>query len=191
MRILGVTASGFYVSDPAMELIQTSILTSAQSAINFSNLQNFSSTYKHLQIRFSTYASTTANQQELVLRFNDSTSGYGYHELSGGGTNVTSGSSLGRSNFGIGYYSPVYGTPASEFGILDILDFASSTKNKTVRLSYGVFRPAINDSGVVFRSGAWFNTASITSITLANTGGSTGGSGISFPARFSLYGIKG
>jgi hypothetical protein len=187
MRILGVTASGFYVPDPAMELIQTSILTSAQSAINFSNLQNFSSTYKHLQIRFSTYASTTANQQELVLRFNGSTSGYAIHALEGDGTNTITYNQQGRSNFGIGYYSPVYGTPASEFGILNIFDFASSIKNKTVRLFYGVFRPAVDSSGVVLKSGVWLNTAPITSITLADTGNG----GISFPARFSLYGIKG
>jgi hypothetical protein len=186
MRILGVTASGFYVPDAAMELIQTSILTSPQSAINFNNLQDFSSTYRHLQIRFSAYASTTTNQQEVVLRFNGSASGYGVHDISGSGTSVTSGNQQGRSNFGLGYYSPVYGTPASEFGILDIFDFASSDKNKTVRYSNGLFL-AGGFSNVSFRSGAWFNTSPITSITLADTGAG----GIIFPSRFSLYGIKG
>jgi hypothetical protein len=69
--------------------------------------------------------------------------------------------------------------------VIDILDAYSSTKNKTVRI-LGGFADGAN-SRMRLGSGAWLNTASITSISI------TDGESQSFVAgsRFSLYGIKG
>jgi hypothetical protein len=70
--------------------------------------------------------------------------------------------------------------------VIDILDYTSVNKNKTVRLLTGVDR---NGAGlVVARSGAWYNSSTaISSITLTETNGNNW----TTDTTFALYGIKG
>jgi hypothetical protein len=68
-------------------------------------------------------------------------------------------------------------------GVIDILDFSSTTKNTTTRVLAG---NAGTTASVQFQSGLFNNTAAITSMTIfGNTGNLVAGT------RFSLYGIKG
>jgi hypothetical protein len=68
-------------------------------------------------------------------------------------------------------------------GILDILDYGSTTKNKTVRLLQG-FPGSLKIIRLI--SGARYNTAAVTSVTFTAQAGS-----FTTASRFSLYGIKG
>jgi hypothetical protein len=79
------------------------------------------------------------------------------------------------------------GTSATDFyaGVFDILDYANTNKNKTVRVLGGV---DFNGSGVVFlSSGLYDTTSAVSSFTIQTPSSRT------FPehSSFALYGIKG
>jgi hypothetical protein len=68
--------------------------------------------------------------------------------------------------------------------VCDILDPFSTTKNTTIRSLSG--HPVGTSTRIALYSGAWNNTASITSITLLAEG-----TNYAATTRLSLYGIKG
>jgi hypothetical protein len=179
-------AGGGPAAAPAYELISTTILGSTQSELTFSNLGDWSSTYKHLQIRATIRSGKVAGDVPLLIRFNGITSNsYLYHILYG--TNTTAANYSGGSpDNGIYLGNPIPGTSAtaSAFAgvVIDVLDSYSTTKNKTIRALYGGTSP----NAVQFASGGFFSTASVSSITIyPDSGGWVSGS------RFSIYGIKG
>ena len=151
------------------------MLSSTQSTITFSNIPN---TYKHLQIRALQMNTTTATTN---LRFNgDTGSNYSRHYLYGG-TGVGAAGSANQTSIGVLYNES---TSCPSVSVIDILDYALTIKNKTVR-SFNAWDA--NGSGYVFfYSGCWYNTAPITQITLTPDGGTFAAN-----TRFSLYGIKG
>jgi hypothetical protein len=181
---LGIlAASGGVVGD--YELISTEILTSSQSSITFSNLGDYSSTYKHLQIRVVGRTDRSGEPGDvLTVRFNaDSGSNYAYHYLSGNGSTVVSAASSSQTEIWLWRLAGNTAT-ANSFGgmVVDILD-VYATKNKTVRALSGM-TGGLNE--VYLGSGLWNSTASVTSIVLDQLGGNfVAGS------RFSLYGIRG
>jgi len=183
LGILSAGAGGGFASD--YELIETYILGSAQSSVTFSSLGTYSTTYKHLQIRYSarTLESDTVSWGKLV--FNGNSSNYANHSLNGFGTTLTSTAS-DTSTF-MTMRSAFAGNTdtANSFGpgIIDILDPYSTTKNTTVRVFSG---NASSYTRVNLNSGGWFDTASITSIQLAPYAAVNLGTG----SRFSLYGLK-
>ena len=68
-------------------------------------------------------------------------------------------------------------------GIIDILDYADTSKYKTVRTLFGY---DANGSGyIAFSSNLWQSTSAITSITMTPV------NGIAEYSSFALYGIKG
>jgi len=168
----------------AYELISTTILESAASSVTFSNLGDYSSTYKHLQIR--SVGKTTVpgdGAENLVLRFNgDSGSNYARHFLQTFGSTPSSGAATGSTYVQGGILAT---NAISAFGVnvCDVLDAYSTTKNKTTRVLYG-FAGALFFVGL--GSGLWLNTASLTSMTLSSTLGN-----LNVGTRISLYGIKG
>jgi hypothetical protein len=185
MRILGVTSSGIELS--AYELIETVIVSgTAAASVVFSGLGAYASDYKHLQIRSVNRETGAGNLVSTSVRFNsDSAANYATHRLFGLGTGVTSQSFISQTSM---FYSGAPGSSeaANIFvgAIVDILDFSSTTKNKTVRTFSGVM--SSSSSEIYLSSGLWRSTAAITSITLSptNTAHAIG-------SRFSLYGIKG
>jgi hypothetical protein len=177
-----LAGSGAVASD--YELIETQILGSSTPSITFSNLGTYSSTYKHLQIRAVTRSNTSGGAGAMQVRLNgDTGANYAWHRLGGYGSNpVQSGAGTSQTFMGIGFI--VYSDqPANVFGasVLDILDPYSTTKNKTVRSFAGV------PNTIELRSGAWFNTNSVTSVLIKPDGSET----FAIGSRFSLYGIKG
>jgi hypothetical protein len=184
MRILGVTASGFF-NGGDFELISTTILPSAQSSVVFSNLGDYSSTYKHLQIRHLTRNSTSGNE-EIRLRFNAVTSAvYSFHSLYGNGSSVLTGAGSSLTSI-ISYPGANSNAPANVFGpaVIDILDAFSTTKNKTIRQFSGARFGSSNE--VHLYSGSFQSTASTTELSITASGGT-----FVVGSRFSLYGIKG
>jgi hypothetical protein len=74
-------------------------------------------------------------------------------------------------------------TTYANAGIIDIHDYASTTKNKTTRMFGGIDK---NGSGEVsLFSGLWRNTSAITSINIYMSSGNW-----TTDSTFSLYGIK-
>jgi hypothetical protein len=171
----GGAAGGSY------ESIQT--VTGTGSSLSFTSIP---STYKHLQIRGLT---RDGSDSAVVAQFNSdtSTSNYAHHRLYGNGSTVTAeGYPSGTFPFGFAMISLTNGVPASTYAtvIADIADYASTTKNKTVRSFYGQDQ---NGSGQVgLTSSLWLNTAAITSILLRPYSGTFAAGTV-----FSLYGIKG
>lgn len=124
----------------------------------------------------------------MAIRFNsDSGNNYAAHWLYGDGASVAATGSANRTNVWIQGYYPGSAYNSSMFGatIIDIHDYASTTKNKTVRNFNGLSTNSASDNLVNLVSGVWLNTSAITSIEL-NFNGETIGSG----TTFALYGIK-
>jgi hypothetical protein len=167
----GGAAGGSY------ESIQTAT-SSASSSITFTSIP---STYKNLQIRS---AVVQSSGNPIRIRVNSDTgSNYAFHRLDGaGGSGVSAGGTASTTGVQI---QSVYGgssTYATVF-IVDIIDYQSTTKNKTLRILDGW---DANGSGVIeMVSGLWMDTSAITSITIEAVGAGT------FTGLTSLYGIKG
>ncbi len=171
--------------DPAGTwLIQRTAGTGSSTTISFTSIPT---TYKHLQIRtlaFDGFAST------IRVQFNSDTgANYATHLLRGNGTTVDafgSASTTFISNASVcGAATNTYGG----VGIIDIHDYASTTKNKTVRSFVGWdSNGAASPQGRVWlNSGVWLSTSAITSITLTNAGGSN----FTTTSTFALYGMVG
>jgi hypothetical protein len=166
------------------ELIETQILSSSTPSITFSSLGTYSSTYKHLQVRYTARSSAAVPGNGVLGRLNGVTSAtYAQHFLYGNGATVQSGAATSQTSALVGLESAASAT-ANIFGagVIDLLDAYSTTKNKTLRTFTGV----ADLPRVDLHSSVFINTASITSFELRPEAGNfVSGS------RFSLYGIKG
>jgi hypothetical protein len=170
--------------DSDFELISSEILTGTQGSVVFSNLGNFSSTYKHLQVRM-TARSNHAGAAIITIRLNgDTGNSYAWHSMFGNGSSVGAGavSSTNVMDFTI-IPSATEASNAFSACVVDLLDVYSTAKNKTVRLLNGSSVSGANR--INFASGARFNTASLTEISFSTYASYVAGS------RFSLYGIRG
>jgi hypothetical protein len=185
---LGFLAGSGGEEGSTFELIESVILGSSQSSVTFSSLGTYASAYKHLQIRLTTRTSGGTTNEDTFLRVNgDTGSNYTWHQIYG--DNGGSIEALAYPNSTS--MNPMVTAAASNTstifsqGIIDLLDAYSTTKNKTMRSIAG-HNGSTGASYMLFRSGVWRNTSSITSLTLAPSAGNfvTG-------SRFSLYGIKG
>jgi len=140
--------------------------------------------YKHLQLRMSTrtdFASATPIDMYLALNGDGGYTGYRQHRLKSDGASLTSGSS---ASYDIHKVTPAASSTASAFStiVLDLADYSSTNKNKTVRYLGGA---DLNGSGhLTFGSILWPFTTAVTSILLTADGSFVSGS------IFSLYGIK-
>lgn len=178
---LGILASAGGAA-AAYELISTTVLGSATSSVTFSSIV---STYKHLQIR-TTYRRADAGTMLAMLTFNGSGTGYAWHRLYGTGSAVYSDATTSTTQI-LTFAGPSSNDTAGIFmpAIYDVLDYASTTKNTTVRAFTGAEMNSSPDV-VMLSSGLWANTSAVTSLTLASLAGN-----FAIGSRFSLYGIKG
>ena len=160
------------------------IATATPTGTNTVTFNSVPSTYKHLQIRVNAFVGTDA---VLDMRFNgDSAGNYTQHGIFGRGASVAALGSPGTSTISIlgGYDAMVPTFP--NVSIIDIHDYASTTKNKTAKTFGGsVKNDTSTNLDVALTSGVWRNTAAVNSITLFSGTNFTSGS------VFSLYGIKG
>ena len=188
-QIAAIHGTGVAASTTSYESISTVTVGSGGAAsIDFTSIPQ---TYKHLQIRgiMRGSASTTSNDQ-VRIRFNDdSANNYAYHMLLGSGSAASASGTATQPQI-IGMQIVGSGSAANVFGasVTDILDYTSTTKNKTVRILDG---QDTNGAGyVVFQSGLWFKTPeAITKVSIFYPNGST--AGIGQYSHFALYGIKG
>lgn len=174
--------AGGGASAGSYELISTIYGDNSASTITFSSIP---STYKHLQMRIVTRGTRSFTSDQVTYGFNGDVSGSSYseHRLFANGSSVNAEYNTSRPSLRIEDTPAASQTSGIHSAyILDILDYASTTKNKTVRNMQG----AIYAPRLWLTSGAWYSTAAITSIgftiltaPFTNT------------TRFSLYGIKG
>jgi hypothetical protein len=157
------------------------------TTVTFSSIP---STYKSLQIRGLAKDSIMNGDTlvEIGVRFNgDTGSNYVYHSLTGNGSTASASGVTGQAQIIVSNGNLRELSSSSTFGasIIDVVDYASTTKNKTLRYMAGVDTNSSNGS-VGLGSGLWLNTAAITSITLFsnNTTFKAG-------STWALYGIKG
>jgi hypothetical protein len=159
--------------------------TAGQSNINFSSLpQNFT----HIQVRISgRSANTSGSFGSVYSGFNGEVftgTSYTHHNVSGEGssTAVLAQASQGQLNIGGGFFpwSTILANVQASL-IIDILDYSSTSKNKTIKYIMGW---DANGSGrAMFGSGMRMNTAAINEIYFSPDAGFTAGS------RLDVYGI--
>lgn len=172
------------------EPIATVLVSTATGSIAFNSIPN---TYKHLVIRLVSRNDNGGATASLGgLRLNgDTASNYSSHNVgsNASGTLITQ-ANANRSFMPTGYAAGSAAT-TSAFGvsIIELLDYTNTNKNKTTRTIQSMIHSvsASNLSFTQIMSGAWLNTAAVTSVTLFDANGYNFTAG----TRATLYGIKG
>jgi len=190
--ILGIYASQisghlFAPSGAYDSIATTTVGAGGTSSITFSSIP---STYTHLQIRGIGRTNRSANGDYSLVRLNSdsSTSNYTSHYLQGNGSSAASGAYV--QSFAGGLWSrwgaASDGSSIFGAGVMDILDYANTSKYKTLR-DLGGLETNTSNSQINFESTMWLSTSAITSITIVP------GAGTSWDqyTQFALYGIKG
>lgn len=161
------------------ESISSSTLSTSSASVTFSSI---SSDYEYLQLRC--FYSNLSGDADL-LRFNgDTGSNYDSHRLTAQGNSPNSQVLASNSAFFFDRYSSdgVNHPNVKNYAVIDIHDYSSTDKYKSVRSRYGHVNSSGGYTGI--NGGLWKNTNSITSITVLTNGGNfTAGS------TFALYGI--
>lgn len=185
---------GYNLNASAFELLETQTVGAGGAAsITFSNIPG---TYKHLQIRSVANCNrggSTWPLDALLAQFNsDAGSNYVNHFVRGNGASASSGNDgisatrmfLGDAVVNTSFSSVIMGT-----SIVDILDYTSTSKNKTVRSLVGSDINGTWGSGtgvVGLFSASWMNSSTaVTSIKLL-----PGTNSFQQYSTFSLYGVK-
>jgi hypothetical protein len=172
------------------ESIATVTVSSATSSIVFSSIP---STYTHLQIRGITRSSSANNYDNIWMRFNSDTgSNYASHYLAGNG--AAADAYAWSSETQIRSFYTTGGAASSNVfsvSVLDILDYANTSKNKTTRHSNGFDNNATGTGDyakgtVVLSSGLWRSTSAVSAIEFTINGGAN----FTQYSSFALYGVN-
>lgn len=167
----------------SFESIATATGTGSSGTITFSSIP---STYQHLQIR--AISRDTGSATAAHMRFNsDSGTNYSLHRLTGNGSTVSAAGFTSQTEITLTYIATdsSYAANIMGVGLIDIHDYASTTKNKTVRYFTGRDNNSTNGQ-ISLQSSVWLSTSAITSITLIPVG-----TAFTTSSTFALYGIKG
>jgi hypothetical protein len=175
------------VTPSSYESIATFTATGSETLFSFTSIP---STYKSLQIRTTARQSsgTLTTSAWFKMQFNSDTTAANYtmHGIQGTGA-AAQGNWGFTSNGEITAYYVAGNSAASNIfgvGITDIIDYASTTKNKTVRSIGGNDQ---NGSGSIFlSSGLWVNTAAINRIDVYGSQTNSFAAG----TTIALYGVK-
>ena len=193
MPIPGVIASSIsgHLQTGYFFKIATVTAAGGETSLSFTSIP---STYKHLQIRGiaqDTYNAVVGSLTPLMQFNGDTGTNYAYHYIWGAPNSGTALTTGGATTSGINLPKMVpYGLSTSIFGvgIIDIVDYANTNKNKTVKCIGGVdanITGGNNNIAPDITSGLWMSTSAITSITINKAvtsffAGST----------FTLYGVN-
>jgi len=185
--ILGAFSSGVPPVTGSFESIATVTAAGGEASLSFTSIP---STYKHLQIRGIGKANFLSSATLwTTLNFNSDTTAANYanHQLTGDDSAVAASGATATGAIQVSSLVSNDGSETNMFSafIIDVADYNSTTKNKTVRSFSGNERNT-TPSIIELSSGLWINTAAITSMTF-NRPGFTFIAG----STFALYGIKG
>lgn len=157
-------AGSFLLPGGAFESIATVTVGSGGAAsIEFLDIPGG---FSHLQIRFiGRQTNSSASGGAAMMRLNGNTaSNYNYHALWGDGASVFADTS-GTDTYNYPFRATTGSQSANVFGvgIADILDYASTSKNKVTRSFTGFDN---NGAGRIYvNSNLWMSTAAVTSIS--------------------------
>lgn len=182
--------SGYTVASPAItpsfaayELISTSLISTSTGLVEWTSIPQ---TYKHLQIRYTardTGAFTTRGMF-LEVNGNTTTGSNSQHYLKSNGSSLSASYNTNYARFDWAEL-PAANSAAYYYGVgvVDIMDYASTSKVKTFKTIHGYHNGSTNE--VSLWSGMWNNTAAITWLRMYTNNSFAAGS------RLSLYGLKG
>jgi hypothetical protein len=180
---IGFWANGARAATGAFDLLETTVLTGSQAAVEFTNLTTkYASTYQHLQIRGVARTSQAATRSDMAFRLNgDTNNNYAGHSIYGFSGSVFPGFETSVNRLNLGWLAGANAS-SSIFApfVIDLLD-PFETKNKTMRSLNGI----PHDSLLGLLSGVWLNTTSVTSISIASQSGN-----LVQGTRISLYGLR-
>jgi hypothetical protein len=169
------------------ESIATATGTGSSGTISFTSIP---STYKHLQIRVLSRSSESATYGALYVRLGngsiDTGNNYAWHRLYGDGASAIAGAGSTTNQMLVAMTATTLPGSQTSFGgtIIDVLDYANTSKNKTLR---GLTGFDYNGSGYVgLQSGLGQSTSAVTNLDIL-----TGGGNWLANSQFALYGIKG
>lgn len=157
---------------------------SSINGLNTVTFSNIPQTFKHLQIRTSTVATTDGY---IESRFNaDSGSNYAWHILTGQGSAASASAQTSQTKLRITAFNNQMDTTNPYVSITDILDYTNTNKHTTIRTLSGKDSNGAGDINLI--SGVWLNSAAVTSIELflSPTSAKTYLTG----SHIALYGIK-
>lgn len=180
--ILASQISGHLETNSYESIATITVGAGGTATVDFSSIP---STFKHLQVRYILRDTYPATYDYASFKLNGATSGYSWHYMRGTGSAVSVGSGTSQSYIQNGVM-PYANDLANSFGvgILDILDYANTSKYKTTRTLNGFDG---NGSGAVsFSSGSYQSTSAVNQITFNSVG-----TAFAQYSSFALYGIKG
>ena len=175
------------------ESIQTvTVGAGGASSISFTSIP---STYTHLQIRMiGKCVATVLEQYNPRIRFNSDTgANYTLHFVRAYGTTVDKGAATSQTAgwAGVSTFPASNASYSNIFGVsvVDILDYANTSKYKTLKALNGFEANGIgngtNEAGQSgFNSGAWMSTSAVNSITIYSD------SDFTQYSSFALYGVN-
>ena len=164
-----------------------SATTGTSGVVTFSSIP---STYSDLQIKFIARSDRASSADQIKITLNSDTgTNYTRHYSVGDGTTANAGGTITLANNSMIQMAASSLTSNSfSAGIIDILDYANTSKYTTLRMTYGTETNAgTNSNAIYLQSGLWLNTAAVSTITFSVLNGPNYVSGTSF----ALYGIKG
>jgi hypothetical protein len=182
LGIFSAAGASAAVAGASYEWISTATGTGLAATISFTSIPQ---DYKHLQIRYAARVADTGTNMFLTANGVGGTS-YASHRLTGVSSAVAS--SAFTSQPYINLQSGLAGSAATagvhQVGIIDLLDYTSTSKNKTFKALFGGSeQPQV----ISLTSGVFVNTSAVSSLTFT----SSGPGNYTTSTRFSLYGIKG
>jgi hypothetical protein len=186
MQILSAPFAGAIAGD-YQSIATTTVGAGGVAEIDFTSIP---STFKHLQVRALVRTNRASTRDALYIYLNNTrtTTSYTTHNLNGDGASATSagygsGSGVGAQS-GLLLGNSVASQTFSVF-IMDILDYADTNKNKTIRMLGGWDSNGFGD--VFLNSNAFLSNSAIDRIGFDPTNGT----GLLENSQFALYGIKG
>jgi len=165
----------------SFESIATYTGNGTTSTCTFSSIPG---TYKHLQIRLLTANGSGFNQLPMTLN-SDTGANYAQHRLFGNASTASAAGATSQTRINFCGQNPV--TPYFGVSIIDIIDYASTSKYKTIRSFNGYDTNGTANQVVYLNSGLWMSTSAVTTITFTDPSGYNFATGTSI----ALYGIKG
>ena len=183
-----LTAPGDVDLGAMIPIATTTVGSGGTSYVEFTSIP---STYTHLQVRILSRSpySATVEFDSLTLRVNgDTGSNYSYHGLRGNGSAASA-----DANSSVAFtklaeqVDDAYGSSIFTGVVIDLLDYANTSKYKTFRSLGGA---DTNGAGsVALYSGLWQSTSAVTSLRFYSGTGLA--RGFNEYSSFALYGIKG
>lgn len=150
----------------AMTLVSTvTVGAGGAASIEFTGIAG---TGKDLLVLVNARAVNAAVANNLVVRFNSSTSSYDNRRLLGDGSSASSNSTSGGSGFFVSNSLPAASATASTFGnaAIYVSNYAGST-SKSVSAD-GVSENNATEAYQTLLAGLWGNSAAITTVTISS-----------------------